>query len=84
MMKPEEAIELLKEGRERRIACLYIGYKDVALEALEKQVAKKSVRVVMGANGSTTDGCPVCGKEFFEMVNYCPSCGQKVDWSKTE
>ena len=26
--------------------------------------------------------CPMCKKEFCEKVNYCPRCGQKMDWNE--
>lgn len=57
---------------------------DMGAYALKKTEAMKPVRVVMGVNDSTTDGCPLCGKEYFEMVNYCPGCGQKIDWESED
>ena len=27
-----------------------------------------------------TDGCPICGREFFEKFNYCPDCGSELEW----
>lgn len=94
-MTPEQAIKILSsESSLEAVEELkyYAGFNqdkvieqiqeamDMGAEALKKTEAMKPVRVVMGVNGSTTDGCPICGKEYFEMVNYCPECGQKIDW----
>lgn len=56
----------------------------IAIEALEKQIPKKILRATI--NRDTEVCCPTC-KEFvcFSDVNnyeYCPRCGQKLDWSK--
>lgn len=48
-----------------------------ATNALEKQVPMK-----------VTDEycCPNCGEPFFDRweSNYCPGCGQKIDWSEVK
>ena len=36
----------------------------------------KPIRV----NDDRTDGCPICGREFFEKFNYCPDCGSEMEW----
>ena len=28
--------------------------------------------------------CPNCRKTVFYVENYCPNCGQHLDWSKVE
>lgn len=53
----------------------------IAIFALEKQIPKKPIRVPVGKNGSSTDGCPVCKREFYEKFNCCPDCGTALDWS---
>lgn len=55
---------------------------DMAIEALEKQIAKNpKMREVWE--------CPICGSECIEYDNYgidlekkmfCPDCGQHLDW----
>ena len=57
---------------------------ETAIEALEKQVAKKpipteeqNIRYVMNYT------CPSCGKHFTGtgIANHCYQCGQALDWS---
>lgn len=51
----------------------------VSIEALEKQVEKKG-KVFFGG----WLDCPNCENDisgFEERPNYCPNCGQKIDWS---
>ena len=56
-----------------------IGY---AIQALEKQIAKKPV-----FNGNNwyrcVNSCEIHKKQF-EKDWYCPKCGQKLDWSDEE
>ena len=61
-----------------------------AIEALEKQLPK---RPNFEGDGYASDGtfvydtweCPNCG-EYYEVdyddYDYCPKCGQKIDWSE--
>lgn len=48
------------------------------IEALEKQIPKKL----------KDDGwlyCPICGRDvLLDRFDYCPDCGQALDWSDTE
>lgn len=51
----------------------------LSIEALEKQVEKKG-KVFFGG----WLDCPNCENDisgFEERPNYCPNCGQKIDWS---
>lgn len=50
------------------------------LKLQKRSTPQKPVMVNVGHNGKT-DGCPVCGKDFWEKVNFCPNCGQAIDWS---
>lgn len=51
---------------------------NLAVKALEKQIAKKPV--------GRHKKCPTCEMiEFgYEEVNYCPHCGQRIDWEGSE
>ena len=48
---------------------------DVAIKALEKQIAKKPIDRCMFKE------CPDCHEIEIQYCNYCPTCGQKLDWS---
>ena len=81
-MTNEEAIKELKEDR-----ALYEGdiveagdgtpdgqlmlALDMAIEALEKQIPKKKKK---------RNECPECGYSY-AFEEYCPNCGQAIDWS---
>lgn len=72
--------ELAKDLKEH-IGCgievpLYDEELEVVVEALEKQIAKKM----------DSFNCPICRYYFEdgEIHNYCPNCGQKLDWSEVE
>lgn len=52
--------------------------RDVAINALEKQISKKPKtddRYVMYI-------CPRCNEFIKINKNYCMNCGQKLDWSE--
>jgi len=64
---------------------LTIGYIDLAIDALEKQVVKKPI-----IKSWSPALCPCCGKELSELegdgyykhwdnLKVC-DCGQKLDW----
>ena len=62
---------------------------EMIVQALEKQIPKKPPRE---GDGYTPDGtfvfdiwiCPSCMKRYeidYDDYDYCPNCGQKIDWS---
>ena len=62
---------------------------EMAIQALEKQIPKKPT---YEGDGYAPDGtfvlddwiCPSCSKRYevdYDDYDYCPSCGQKIDWS---
>ena len=62
---------------------------DIAIQALEKQIPKKPT---YEGDGYAPDGtfildewiCPCCGRRYevdYDDYDYCPNCGQKLDWS---
>lgn len=56
-------------------------HAEIALEALEKQVAKKPE-----SNGHVYL-CPVCHGSLWQIQcesNYCFRCGQKIDWEESK
>lgn len=73
----------------------FVDDKDMAINALEKQIVKN----VVGIHHSTNDEensvygedarfgqCPSCGELISSVWNkeYCGDCGQKLDWSDEE
>lgn len=48
---------------------------DLAIQALEKQIPKKPIDRCMFKE------CPDCHEIEIQYCNYCPTCGQKLDWS---
>lgn len=101
-MNEQEALELIKFKRPR--TCKMVngtyqgGFPDeesdvgiafaIAINALEKQIAKKPSFEGDGYwNGQLvydTWICPCCDKHYeveYEEYEHCPSCGQKIDWS---
>ena len=84
-MKPEEAIAEIREnglyGNQVHMETL-----ELALEALEKQVAKKPKGISVSHEGRLGN-CPnpECNKLVWERVvhnNGCPECLQRLDWRK--
>ena len=74
------------EGRKKKHIELY----NTAIEALEKQLPKKPN---FEGDGYAPDGtfvydtweCPNCGECYevdYDDYDYCPKCGQKIDWSE--
>ena len=64
--------------------------REIAVDAMEKQIPKELV-----ADGDGyTDGsmvydsfyCPSCDyhMEDYEVKNFCPNCGQAIDWTEGE
>lgn len=94
--KVREAIERVKNFPEWNRDDLWLEMEDMEeltetiLEALEKQLPKKPT---YEGDGYAPDGtfvydtweCPNCGECYevdYDDYDYCPKCGQKIDWSE--
>lgn len=94
-----EAIEILRDTpidirstREDDIHTLYATAQGMAINALEKQIPKKPLDKQTPV--ITWAICPVCKGErnmrggkanrIFKSNEYCPDCGQRLDWSDTD
>lgn len=60
---------------------------ELAIKALEKQIAKKivinNIPKTSWTKATTKYTCPSCDRVIgFNGMNYCPTCGQKLDWSE--
>ena len=89
-MTIEEAIEFFKgfietlklNGEDKVLNNDYCKASTKAVEALEKQIAKKP-GVQFHQDGGAETICIVCGYTLSEdEEKYCSNCGQKIDWGK--
>lgn len=57
---------------------------EMAIKALEKQIAKKPLGTTMAKDKDTSVGsigrCPCCDGIVAEDMLWCDDCGQKLDW----
>ena len=42
---------------------------------------KVDLETILSIRNSFFYNCPKCGKPLRRYYNYCPDCGQKLDWS---
>lgn len=72
-MTPQEAIDIIDdvswEDNGRHYGKI-VPARDLAKSALEKQIPKKPLQA--------------CGHATDKTMNYCPVCGQALEWSDTE
>jgi len=85
-----EAIEALKIINLKRVHPFYDWeemreIRDIAIEALEKQLPKKP-DIMDYILGDIDFKCPTCKSEYICEKGYehfyCPNCGQKIKWSE--
>ena len=81
--KVREAIEALKIINLKRVHPFYDWeemreVRNIAIEALEKQLPKKPILKRNAYGGISV--CPTCGAS--DYGKYCRQCGQKLDWSE--
>jgi rubrerythrin len=82
-MTEKEALEVLHGLRPRGsiIPQKRAEMIDIADEAISKQIPQKP-SVVLGIYGSSEYGCENCGDTIPDnMYDFCPWCGQAIDWS---
>lgn len=90
-MTEAEALKIFKDGLliENKIPLIAPAY-EVAINALEKQIAKKPKYLPLKEGITLTNyECPICGcRRLGHGIDidkcYCPECGQKLDWSVSE
>lgn len=87
-MTIEEAIKDIKENIQPSVGGKSL---DMAIAAMEKQIPKKPTYegdgYWYGQLVYDTWVCPNCGKGYevdYDNYDYCPECGQKIDWSEVE
>lgn len=89
----ELKIDAMSSPEVAKKTCTVIAY-DIGIEALEKQIPKKPEYYGNGySEGKLVYDyakCPVCGRDDFEYdinnwgCNYCPDCGQALEWNEEE
>lgn len=97
-MTNEEAIEQLKinigkeplsiSGSATRMA-EYFKALAIASEALEKQIRKKPKDIETfenpyGIPDKKYGFCPICDMDVNEALDWCPYCGNRLDWSESD
>lgn len=90
-MTAKEALEYFKRRKEQtKLKDRVQQAEDLAIKALEKQIPKRAISTYIG-----NYKCPTCENYIditdddlyvYEIVplEYCPNCGQALDWGETE
>ena len=84
-----ENIEMLNRHSDGAF-CIPCGSKKKLQELVDKSKPMKLFYAgyVIGGLYHETAGCPNCGRNFKrcydEHINYCPTCGQRLDWEDEE
>ena len=89
-MKIEKAIELFKNCDTVTFTVTGCGeesYQTIkfenVVEVLEKQASRKVNEITQYE--SILDGyCPCCQRYITSILNYCPDCGQCLDWEEED
>ena len=90
-----QTVETPETGKREMISAygMYQGLQKietVEIDASEKEIPKepkykKQLRDFFGVATVIKGDCPRCGKaEIYSNANYCPDCGQKLDWGGSE
>jgi len=91
-MNPKEIIERCN-GMIRRLAHKAYGEQnpeaikdintlDEIIEIVEMRLPLKPMQPEMDIHEGVVTPCGYCGEKLQKMYDYCPWCGQKIDWSK--
>lgn len=88
MNKYQEALDIIKnkkviiDGEKMTIGTAYFKTIPILQELVDKEIPTK-VKIKEFDNGEDGVFCPKCnrGLSFHWKMEYCPNCGQKLDWS---
>lgn len=91
-MNPKEIIERCNNmivrleyeayGEQNPEAIKDINTLDEIIEIVEMRVPLKPMEPEMDIHDGIVTPCGYCGGELQRIHDYCPWCGQKIDWSK--
>lgn len=70
-----EALEIAKKALDEIKQYREIGTVEECREAREKQKAKRPKHIWDG-----TTECPECAKRLLRHYDFCPDCGQAIQW----
>ena len=91
-MNPKEIIERCNDminrlaheayGEQNPEAIKDINALDEIIEIVEMRVPLKPMQPEMDIHDGVIIPCGYCGGELQRIHDYCPWCGQRIDWSK--
>jgi len=91
-MNPKEIIERCNNmivrledeayGEQNPEAIKDINTLNEIIEIVEMRVPLKPMQPEMDIHDGVIIPCGYCGGEVQRMHDYCPWCGQRIDWSK--
>jgi hypothetical protein len=91
-MSPKEIIERCNDmikrlaheayGNQNPEAIKDLNVLDEIIEIIEMRVSLNPMQPEMDTDGSTIIPCGYCGGKLQRIHDYCPWCGQKIDWGK--
>lgn len=77
-----EDLQMILTENRHLFRAAFIEANNIALTALEKQIAEAPAQGWNADHTYSWDECPACRYgRVFDDENYCKKCGQKLDWS---
>jgi len=98
-MTANEAIQVIKSNKPTSGYQMLNEALDTAVQALQKQIPTKYQKgkpytwydckpALRGCRQTKRQSykkiCPICGREITNRPNYCPNCGQAINWENTD
>lgn len=84
----EEFEDCIKQGVEQAMKECELTIGMTLKEAVEKQISKKPVKTRIPKTSWTKAGikymCPCCRKYIHSETDFCPNCGQALDWNEVQ
>ena len=74
--------EVIKKALKKLEACKELCHDSLGIH--EFKVVKNALNKQIPMKPINYGGCPTCYQPMPTSPNYCPYCGQKLDWSATD